>query len=563
MQGLFLYWTLAFVLLGLVLIPHYFSVQQDEKTPALISLSLAIISGAWARYLAKPKTEPGDSWLSKILSLPPELNRTVLALLVFVFCLSILFLIEIVLDALPGGLLPALSPWQVPLVAGFAFLLLLLLGQINANYLSAHYFFRDRAADAFLRTEVDDPYTGQVSMPHEDRDRLISHIVQDDCSAPYHIIQTTLNLAGSWFLQYKDRKSQPFILSKEYCGSEITGYVSTWAYRGNSTKYSQAVALSGAAVSSGLGFLTFFAQSFVTTLFNLRLGLWMDNPRQYEKQKPPRNLESKVSWLAYLWDEMCGRINERRKLVNLTDGAHTDDNIGLYPLFQRRCRFILAGDAGEDPQGKCESLMAVLRQVKIDFGVEVDIDVESLKPGSFDREEKTSTESQSHFAIGKITYPPTPDHPKELEGWLIYFRPSVVKGDPASILKYWQRYPLDFPHPSTADQFFDEEQFEIQRLLGEWTVASTLKTIREELVTLKGQQKGKPRKAKLTGYIGFIDTLIKSDEEGIPNRFTVPGKEKPTHGKKKKPVRLEDILREYHNAVSRRANLPEDIVPSK
>jgi hypothetical protein len=37
---------------------------------------------------------------------------------------------------------------------------------------------------------------------------------------------------------------------------------------------------------------------------------------------------------------------------------------------------------------------------------------------------------------------------------------------------------MDFPSPSTADQFFDEEQWEFQRWLGEFTVEDTLDQLR-------------------------------------------------------------------------------------
>lgn len=480
MQGFFFYGTLGILLIGAVLIPHYFVTRQAAETQTYVSLSLAILSGAWSSYLASRKSNGGESWLGKVLSLPAGIRQIVLALLVFVFTLSVLFLIQIALDALAAGMgFPhSAFHWETFAAAGGAFVLLLLLGRVNANYLSAHYFFRDRVADAFLRTEMDDLKTGGVHFPRDDRDRLMSHIIRNDCSAPYHIVVTALNLAGSWFLQFKDRKSQPFIFSRDYCGSEITGYVQTWAYRGNSSKYSQMIALSGAAVSSALGYYTFFAQAFVTTLFNLRLGLWLDNPYRYKGEEHPRALEDTVSWLPYLWDEARGRISERGELVNLTDGGHTDDNIGLYPLFQRRCRVIIAGDASQDPKGECEPLMAVIRQVKIDLGIEVEINVEDLKPETYDTEKKTASESKSHFAIGTITYPPTKDNPKPEKGWLIYLKPAIVAGDPAPLLKFWERNKMDFPHPSTADQFFDEEQFENQRLLGEHTVASAWKEIK-------------------------------------------------------------------------------------
>ena len=41
----------------------------------------------------------------------------------------------------------------------------------------------------------------------------------------------------------------------------------------------------------------------------------------------------------------------------------------------------------------------------------------------------------------------------------------MIRDVPADVLGYKDRYPA-FPHQTTADQFFDEEQFEAYRELG-------------------------------------------------------------------------------------------------
>jgi hypothetical protein len=512
LQGLFLYGFVFFALIGVLLIPNYFSILPSDGAKTAVPLSATLISGVLASLISTGKLEKVGEWMKKILSLPAGLSQTALALLVFVLNFSVLFLLETWID---GLVQPFSKISDASIVIAWVFagslIILLLLGLVNANYLTAHYFYRDRVADAFLRTEVEDPGRGEIKTVRDDRDRLIWSIARDGCSAPYHIVITSLNMPGSWHLELKDRKSQPFILSRLYSGSEMTGYVRTHDYRNKSTKYSQAIALSGAAVSSSIGFLTFFAQAFMTTLLNLRLGLWLDNPNRYDGAKEPKSLEAKAFWPFYLWDEARGRTSERRNLINLTDGAHTGDNIGLYPLFQRRCRFIIACDAGEDPQGKCQELFTVIRQVNIDLGIEVRINVEGLQPEEYDPEKKTSKPCKRRFAIGKILYPKTKKHPAQA-GWLIYLRPSVVEGDPAPILKYWERHKLDFPHPTTTDQFFDEEQFEIQRMLGEWTVTSVLKQ------TLKDLKRGKSHH--------LLKSMLKFDQldPEEPAEFRLPRK---------------------------------------
>ncbi|MDD2920847.1 MAG: hypothetical protein PHQ36_01050 [Anaerolineales bacterium] len=483
LQGILFYGLIGFLTLGLIALPNFFAGTSATDPTAIIPLSATLISAAWAYLKSSGKSEKIGEWVSKVFSLPEEISHSLLSLLVIALNFSILFMIESAIDgwfATPPS--AAYMGWLIALALGLFGLTGLL---VNANYLSAHYFYRDRLGEAYFQTSVDDHESRHIRIVRDDRDRRMSRMLRPRCSAPYHIVLTTLNMSGSWHLEYKDRKSQPFIFSKEYSGSNITGYVKTGEYRNDNTKYSQAIALSGAAVSSGLGFLTFFAQAFLVTLFNLRLGLWITNPKLYKDEKSAKSAKRAEEfnfWASYLWNEARGRMSERDNLVNITDGAHTDDNIGLYPLFQRRCKFIIAGDAGEDPKGTCSSLFSVIKQAEVDLGIKVEINVDGLAPDEYDAEKKTASKSKKHFAIGKIHYPKqnADDDEEDTRGWLIYLRPSVVEGDPAPIGKYWERHKLDFPHPTTADQFFNDEQFEIMRLLGEWTVENALMEIKKK-----------------------------------------------------------------------------------
>ncbi len=52
------------------------------------------------------------------------------------------------------------------------------------------------------------------------------------------------------------------------------------------------------------------------------------------------------------------------------------------------------------------------------------------------------------------------------DGILIYLKPSLTGDEPVDILEYAAHHEA-FPHESTADQFFDESQFESYRRLGE------------------------------------------------------------------------------------------------
>ena len=138
----------------------------------------------------------------------------------------------------------------------------------------------------------------------------------------------------------------------------------------------------------------------------------------------------------------------------MSDGGHIE-NLGLYPLLQRRCRLIIAIDGERNPpdlerRQKFSGLATAIRYARIDLQIDVDIDLE-----------KVGADGGCHFAVGAIKYGDGfPD------GRLIYIKASLT-GDENT---YVREYSLDrpaFPHKdSTGDQFFDEERFECYRALG-------------------------------------------------------------------------------------------------
>jgi hypothetical protein len=457
-----------------------------------VPLATALVSAAWASVLAyvNGKSEfKAANWVVKLITLSGQLRNYVLGLLVVVFNLSLIFLMQWLLRS---------RATVHPYLLGLGALVLLgIAGRIlNFNFLSPHYLYTDRIAEVCLKTEVETE-SGKVVVARDDRARRLEHITPAACSAPYHMVLTALNLPGTWRLKPKDRKAELFLFSKYYCGSDSTGYVKTDTYRGGTTLYPMAIGLSGAAISPGLGFHTFFAQAFITTLLNVRLGQWLTNPALYrpEVYQPgtmPHRREGGSFWPTYLWAEARAQISERSPLLNLTDGEHTGDGIGLYPLFQRRCQFIIAGDAGGDPAGQGRGLFCAIRHAEIDLGIKVDIHIEGTKPAEYDRENQTTKPSKRHFAVGRITYPPADGSSEPGRGWLIYFKSAVTDRDPGIIQCYWEANKMSFPVPPTADQFFDEEQWEMQRALGEWTVESMLRDLKAHYGDKIASEKSQP-----------------------------------------------------------------------
>jgi len=455
-----------FATIMLALFPFAAYAIREVGVGAVVS---ALLAGLLSRALASRITPPPGvpRWIK------PVLKRALLCLLVGVFIVLTVLIVAAWFTTWkqPPGVFVAIT------IVG----LLALVGIVgNTNKLALHYFYRDRLMEAYLRTEVarDDR---SLEVKHDAMGLRIKELhgvkagkVEDKyracvSSAPYHLVSAAINLAERRDLTRKDRKSGYFVFSKLYCGSYHTGFRRTEDYHAGEVKLSRAMTISGAAAGSGIGYQTFFAQAFAATLFNVRLGYWMENPN-----KPLRVArwftERPIFSPKYLWREIASRTHDRGRLVNLSDGGHTGDNVGIYPLLQRRCRVIIACDAEADPTVSFGSFTEALRHAYIDMNIDVDIDLTML------RQDPKTALSRSHCAIGRIRYPQTPGEPESPKtAWLIYMKNTLVGDEPEPMKNYKGAHP-DFPHESTVDQFFDDAQFESYRALGDHLAEYTFGT---------------------------------------------------------------------------------------
>jgi hypothetical protein len=176
-------------------------------------------------------------------------------------------------------------------------------------------------------------------------------------------------------------------------------------------------------------------------------------------------------WPKWLMLEMLNKTTARDKMVNLSDGGHTGDNLGLLPLLQRRCKVIFICDGEADADYKFESFNNAVRMAYIEQNIEIEIDLSDIIP---EKEKDGSYKmSKKSVAFGKIIYPPVDENAKEAEGKLIYLKSSLSAPKqqkmplPVHVNNYYKGHP-DFPHQTTADQFFDDAQFEAYRALGEY-----------------------------------------------------------------------------------------------
>jgi len=390
--------------------------------------------------------------------------------------------------------------WLYPEVAGHLLIGLVLLialwllnRRIPVNRFSLNALYRNRLARAFLggaRTvRAPDPFTGFDPKDNIELHRLNPEAATGETgpgavtrrSVLYPIVNVALNVTASKNLAWQERKAQPFILSPLYCGSatlipeedlaaspntpsnKVGGaYIDASCYGGSEPGMTQAdrgislataVAISGAAATPNMGYHSSPATAFLMTLFNVRLGQWMPNPARAKTLGDKVLQSNPSSSFRALLSELFGQTDDQGLDIYLSDGGHFE-NLALYEMVRRRCKFIVVSDAGADPNCDFEDLGNAIRKVKIDLGV--DIRFTQMRISSRGK----PIEKQFAWALGNIDYGDGHD------GQILYVKPSFFGRDlPVDVVSY-AAASAAFPHESTADQFFSESQFESYRKLG-------------------------------------------------------------------------------------------------
>ena len=312
----------------------------------------------------------------------------------------------------------------------------------DINAISMHSYYRSRLAEAFL-PEVG-PAHGDAAR-HPALFRLAD--VRAESGGPFHIINTTLNTTSSTDAKRRARNGENMILSPLYCGSSATGYRRTTNYLRGALTLSTAFAVSGAAVDPDTYATKSRPVSFLMTLLNVRLGVWVANPR-----REPRRWRW-PAWYQLMLREMLGiGLDEKQARIHLSDGGHFE-NLGVYELLRRRCRYIIVSDAGADPDATLADLAQAVQRARADFGADVNICADPL----FHRDEELPR-SRVHL-VGDIIYA------DGSRGEILYLKALVRTDLSADIYGYWRTNPA-FPNQPTSDQFYGEMQFDSYRELG-------------------------------------------------------------------------------------------------
>ena len=354
--------------------------------------------------------------------------------------------------------------------------------RVNINRFSIHSFYRNRLIRAFLAaSRTSDNRVLQrpernLFTDIDPHDNMTMHELWDRLRAPrgaywrpFHVVNMALNIVSSRNPAWQERKAEPFTVTPLHAGSGCASFDGPGAFQftrsyggaeGYGLSLGTAMAISGAAASPNMGYHSSPAVTFLMALFNVRLGWWLPNPgakgKGYYTSTGP-------GWaLGPYLAEMFGRTQDDRRFVYLSDGGHFE-NLGLYEMVRRRCRYIVVSDASQDKDFKFGSLGDAVRKIGIDLGIRVEmIGLDALKKRSEERQ--TPGEKGPYHAMGLIHYADV-DGDGVGDGILLYIKPGLHWVESAGVQNYASTHPT-FPHESTGNQWFTESQFESYRRLG-------------------------------------------------------------------------------------------------
>lgn len=362
-----------------------------------------------------------------------------------------------------------------------------ILEQLNRS--SLHYFYRSRLARTFVSTGNDRDSHAAPGIPEtyrfpgailasrsrdgigdvskvtrllEGDDVLLTRYVPHKYGGPIHLInccinQTTDDRTGNY---NADRKGVYLTISA--LGMETgTHGPEPLDTRWRDSTLAEWIAISGAAVGTGMGSLTKPGLASLIFLSGMRLGFWLPGARR--RGRGPGFLPKYAAMLGEMFARFPGLQSNR---WYVSDGGHFD-NTGVYALLKRRLPLIVLADCGADPGYLFADVENLIRKARIDY----DARIEFIEPASIHR---MAGAMARHFGtpdsiqpgtgdefllLAKITYADAPP------GALLVIKPRCTKKMPLDVAGYADRN-TSFPQQSTANQFFSEEEWESYNHLG-------------------------------------------------------------------------------------------------
>lgn len=461
---------------------------------------------------------------------------------------------------------------------GLAWILTLLLGRsyafVNGSSLSSMYGARlTRAYLGASNVKRTRPELQALSVQVDDDDLTLGEYRPHERGGPLHLINVTLNetFGGRSQVEQRDRKGMGMAIGPAgvsvgarhhaiFAGAPGCAFEALRPTKDPaqgfrvfpSTKalvtpvwptLGQWMAISGAAVSTGLGSRTSLALSLLLGTLNLRLGHWWrsgvdparplwasppgpagggpeaapgDQTSQVRQgSSPPSTLARFLGWAARFFPVQAHLINEIVARFPgtsgpdwyLTDGGHFE-NTGAYELIRRQLPTILLCDNGEDAGRFFDDLANLVRKARVDFDAEVEFldhaQLDRLFPGAersgrrrvFGTLRDLGCAQCAPGAGGREHAARQGDRSSPIEPCRyaalarVTYRGSAqvsalivlrpsVLGTEPADVLSYRARNPTFPQQDTGDQFFDEAQWESYRRLGECMAMTVLGELME------------------------------------------------------------------------------------
>ena len=225
----------------------------------------------------------------------------------------------------------------------------------------------------------------------------------------FHVLNLSLNVVESKRLAWQERKAEPFTVSPLALRERAPGLSLKRRVRrppegqvpppGHFPWHGDGDFLRRCQSEHGLLFFAF--DRVVARVLQCSPRLVVGEPRPARGQF--YTTEGPDFAIKPLIDEAFGLTTDDKPYVYLSDGGHFED-LGLYEMVRRRCRFIVVIDAGEDANFAFEDLGNAIRKIYIDLGIRIDFaglrDLRNrpLRAGS------VSSNTCPYHAIGVIDY---------------------------------------------------------------------------------------------------------------------------------------------------------------
>jgi len=484
----------------LVFAGGYFVQEMGRYAPKIITAfggTTAIVSGIATALLGSSSKTPAKPGKRDAGGYKPIVYNIALAAAAAIFTAALIIGLSIALDELllrrslvdilrQTSSVPMLPDVLLWLAIGC--IIALAIGAIasscvNINRFSLHAIYRNRLVRAYLGASCPerhpDPFTGLDSADnirvHELRPTKQGGSTQS--RALFHVINIALNVVSTKRLAWQERKAESFTVSPLHCGSAYLGFRNSKEYGDSLTRKTQhqgialgtAMAISGAAASPNMGYHSSPAIELLLTLFNVRLGWWLGNPGKWGDRHDAFRREGPRQAARPLLCEGVGQTTDDEPYVYLSDGGHFED-LGLYEMVRRRCRFVVVVDADCDPAFAFEDLGNAVRKIYIDLGVRITFENLGKLKNRPNRKAfaDAGVDGIPRYALGTIDYQSADNSdgaPSCENGLVLYIKPAYHGTCEGAGVRSYAAANETFPHDTTANQFFTESQFESYRSL--------------------------------------------------------------------------------------------------